>query len=140
MTDQLEAAQLESVVTPREDRASEGARARRRDVVLAMLADRAENRYAWCVEPAGEYVFVAFAIRDVGAAELTIEADRYDDARMLEIIAASGEPSRPRRSARPVIPTPGYVAMLQDQLHKWGRAAVLERHGLSDAQLVDLGL
>src|SRR5690606_10950692 len=85
-----------------DDRASGEARARRRDTVLRMLAERPANRYAWCVEPAGEYVFAAVAIRNVGACELTIEAERYDDGRMLEIIAASaGENRAPRRPRSP---------------------------------------
>lgn len=126
-----------------DDRSSEQARARRRSTVLGMLAERPANRYAWCVEPARDHVFVAVAIRDIGAAELTIEAERYDDARMLEIIAASaGEPRAPRsrRSKGDVKPTHEYIAMLRDHLQKWGRAAVLERHGLTDEQLAELGL
>ncbi len=73
-------------------------RERRRQAVLDMLAGNPALRYAWLVEPESELddgtssdVIVALAIRDVGSCELTIERERYEPFRLLELIAA-GDP------------------------------------------------
>ncbi len=73
-------------------------RERRRQAVLDMLAGNSALRYAWLVEPEpaldnGENgaVIVALAIRGVGSCELSIERERYDPFRLLELIAA-GDP------------------------------------------------
>ena len=90
-------------------RALEAARERRRQRVLAMLTEAPESmRYAWLTDTSShpDYVIVELAIRGVGTCELSILKDRYDDGRLLEIIAASaGECSRTNSASDPDPPT-----------------------------------
>ncbi len=60
----------------------------RSERVLTMLAERPKNQRAVLVEPSGhaDIIVVAIGIRGAGLAELSIEADRFDEGRMHRLL------------------------------------------------------
>jgi hypothetical protein len=66
-------------------------RQRRREAVLAMLADNPDINYAYSVDDTNDPVIVACAVRGIATCELSIPAARYDAARFLAFIDGERE-------------------------------------------------
>ena len=61
------------------------ARERRRQKVLAILEANPELTHAWHTDDSTDPVTVAVAVRGIGAAELAIDADRFDPFALVEV-------------------------------------------------------